>query len=354
MYHSFPRRRKNDVDGEKGLRILRLIAEHGLLLTPEILHWRETKADRTYPQEEYTQVSKRCCFTELSETELPRHAAYFGEFALEFDHRTICDMGALPVFYIPRMSSEDDYGVGPAIVTQLAHVQDLTSRLTAFKQFANAATVANPNARIGVVRANDGGYVLFAEHTEVELHLPKEIIAQAQRQNRDFAPPELPEGPASLGFNAQALLTLLNMLNWGLHDPGVLTGMVKALGCVIHPTERAGDPLLSYYQQREWRLIAGVLKDTSKVDKAVPQKLREELLDLDREFFGRELTMPQGKRMLVDECVLCPTTPSGSHVMRSARRVFCSTGKLKAVREIMTDHRNIEVVSIDAAAPNAT
>lgn len=346
MYHSFPRRRRDADGGKKGLRILELIIDYGLLLTPEILHWNETKADSAYPDEDYIQVSKRCCFTELAPEELPRHAQVFGEFAIEFDHGALCDLGALPVFYIPRMSDARGYGVGPAIVTQLAHVQELIDRLLKFQQFAVAAEGANPTAQIGVARASDGGYTLFAEHTSIQLHLPKSILDQAKRQNRAFVPPELPEGPAPVGANAQSLLSVFNMLFWGIHAAPVLVGMMKALGNIIHPTERVGDPLLSYYQQREWRLVAGLLKGTRQIDMTLPTKLRNALLDLDDDFFSRELMLPTGKNRLVDECMLYGNTPVGAHVMSVSRRVFCPTPYIAQVQALLSELPHVSVVPI--------
>ena len=135
MYHSFPRRRDDDKDDRKGLVVLELIARFGLLLTPEIQKWRDHKIAPSQP-DEYVQESIRCCFTELSENEVGQHARYFGNYALEIGYKVLCDLGAMPVFYIPRMSEYEDYGVGPALVTQLAQVGDLVSRIKMLKAFS--------------------------------------------------------------------------------------------------------------------------------------------------------------------------------------------------------------------------
>src|SRR5438105_2400298 len=99
MYHCFPRRREGRDDHSKGLAILELILEYGLLLTPEIEVWQDRKMPPS-PPEEYSVVSKRCCFTEIAKKEVQRHATYFGQFGLEFETKALCDLGALPVFYI--------------------------------------------------------------------------------------------------------------------------------------------------------------------------------------------------------------------------------------------------------------
>lgn len=90
MYHSFPRRGKDEV--EKGLRILESIAERGLLLTPELVNWPgEIKANgrRGHP---VTAYQKRICFTNLRRDELQIHAETFGKFALEFDVSTLREL----------------------------------------------------------------------------------------------------------------------------------------------------------------------------------------------------------------------------------------------------------------------
>jgi hypothetical protein len=115
MFHSFPRRGRNVDVNEKGLRILELVLEFGLLLTPEILTWKDHKTPPS-PPEEYVQVGRPCCFSELDATEVPRHAEYFGRFALEYSHRTLIDLGAVPVVYIPTMSDFPGYGTVAALV----------------------------------------------------------------------------------------------------------------------------------------------------------------------------------------------------------------------------------------------
>src|SRR5260370_1024189 len=103
FYHSFPRRGRNEnVEVEKGLKVLELIRDFGLLLTPEITAWEYPHADGSRPRE-MTMVQRRACFTELSPRELPRHASEFGHFALEFEVDTLKSLHALPVFYLPRV-----------------------------------------------------------------------------------------------------------------------------------------------------------------------------------------------------------------------------------------------------------
>ena len=136
------------------------------------------------------------------------------------------------------------------------------------------------------------------------------------------------------------------MLFWGIHAAPVLIGMIKALGNIIHPTERVGDPLLSYYQQREWRLVAGIVKGTQQIDTTLPKELRNALLDLDDDFFSRELVLPTGKNRLVDECMLYGNTPAGAHIMSVARRVFCPASHSAQAQALLSELPHISVVPV--------
>src|SRR5690606_23385754 len=120
--------------------------------------------------------------TELAPRELPGHSGFFGRFAIEFDLRAATELGAVPLFYVPRIASRGDYGVGPAIVTPLAHVQGLIDRLSDFRSFADAAMGAMPTAPL-IVHAVDGGLVVEAQGTAVTITLPRELIERIRRHN---------------------------------------------------------------------------------------------------------------------------------------------------------------------------
>ena len=98
FYHSFPRRGCNAKSEIKnGCRILELIRDVGLLLTPEIISWEYPHADGSPPRQQ-TILQRRACFTELAPSQLAEHSKAFGHFALEFEIEVLKDLGALPVF----------------------------------------------------------------------------------------------------------------------------------------------------------------------------------------------------------------------------------------------------------------
>ena len=139
FYHSFPRPRRGrdqTVDVQKGLKILELIRDFGLLLAPELIAWEHPHVDGAPPRKAKI-VQKRVCFTELSPCELPKHATEFGHFALEFEIDTLKSLHALPVFYIPRGANSSS--LGQTLVIQLIDAMCLIDRIAQMKCFAATA-----------------------------------------------------------------------------------------------------------------------------------------------------------------------------------------------------------------------
>jgi len=130
FYHSFPRRSEGENEIDKGLQILRSIVKSGLLLTPEQTSWQEPVSGGGL-SEPWKVIQKRACFTELATTELKRHSDVFGRFALEFEIQGLRQLGAIPVFYFPRAST-DDIGmesVAASLLCRTGEIQVLLNRL---------------------------------------------------------------------------------------------------------------------------------------------------------------------------------------------------------------------------------
>jgi len=347
MYHSFPRRRSGEDSDTKGLSILKLIASNGLLLTPEIEHWRDSKTPPS-PPEDYIAVSRRCCFTELAPDDLQKHAGYFGNFALEFDQRTLVDLGAMPVFYVPRTTGTDGYGPGPALVTQLAHAQELLARVTAFRKFSQAVGEMHPSAQILASAGINGGLVLGVPGSDVSYSIPADVVARAKKVNPsfDFV---APSSPTPLGLTAGTLLSIFNLLHWGIHDPDVLTGTIKALGSLFYSTERPDDPFLSHYQQREWRIIGGMKRDGIPLSRSLPIEMRRALIDLDAPFFQWMLPFPSGSKALVDECEVFGFPQDGTSILSRVRRAVVPERAMNEAAAILHES-GVEVVSLESLA----
>jgi hypothetical protein len=131
FYHSFPRRgRGTDTEINIGCSILSLIRDVGLVLAPEVILWKSPHADGSPPREAEV-LQQRACFTELRSYELAKHAAKFGRFALEFTIPALKALGAIPVFYIPRLqtAASGAGSVGDTLVMQLIDATILTTRI---------------------------------------------------------------------------------------------------------------------------------------------------------------------------------------------------------------------------------
>lgn len=106
FYHSFPRRGASTAEEiDKGCKILAAIRDFGLLLTPQLIEWKQPTLDEAQPRV-FPVLQKRVCFAELNPSELPQHAKKFGRFALEFEIDTVHRLGAVPVFYVPQPTSK--------------------------------------------------------------------------------------------------------------------------------------------------------------------------------------------------------------------------------------------------------
>jgi hypothetical protein len=70
-------------------------------------------------------------------------------------------------------------------------------------------------------------------------------------------------------------------------------------------------------------------------------------LELDPEFFGRELQLPTGKNTLVDECEVYSRKHTGEPVITLARRVICPRDAVDEATALLRE-MGIPVVTFDA------
>lgn len=124
FYHSFPRTRKDqskEAETALAFEVLTLVMRLGLLLVPEM---------QTVGGVELCQG--RICFTALAPRELPKHAARFGLFALEYHCEDLMNFGALPAIYLPdRLGGVHD--IGDAGVRFLQGLDQLKSAIEILK-----------------------------------------------------------------------------------------------------------------------------------------------------------------------------------------------------------------------------
>jgi hypothetical protein len=140
FYHSFPRKHQSDI--RQGLVVLQSILKSGLLLTPEVILWREPGRPKNQAPT-FSVLQIRICFTELLPEQLPEHSKMFGCFALEFSIENLRQLGAIPVFYVPNSAElvKGLDGAGQVLAMRIAQVQILMERLRQMKSDSPAKEV---------------------------------------------------------------------------------------------------------------------------------------------------------------------------------------------------------------------
>ncbi len=266
FYHSFPRRgRDTESVNEKGLQILASMAQSGLLLTPENpREWRETLMDGTKGAP-VVLLQKRVCFTELAEQELARHSNSFGPFAIEFSIENLRVLGAIPAFYLPLPATQNKglSGVSATMVVRMGEVEEALSRMS--NMAAVLRTAANKNEQISVTK-----------------------------NNKTIRSTRCTVGGAE---------DLMSMIFEEIRPPEELLNAVRAMAGFFCPTGEIGDDDgLAYYREREWRIIANVVRGTTETTRDLTAAEKQTLIGIDEPFFERKLTVRTGEHRRADLC----------------------------------------------------
>jgi len=101
FYHSFPKGYyyKRSIEKEIGIKILESICTIGFILAPEVVNWKKSIGIETEP---HNIRQQRICFTLLNPREVKGHSKEFGRFSIEFNTDVLRNIGAMPVFYVPK------------------------------------------------------------------------------------------------------------------------------------------------------------------------------------------------------------------------------------------------------------
>lgn len=250
FYHSFPRPR-NGVDSlEQGKRILELIADHGLVLAPEKIEFRESLQNGS-KSDPISIFQKRMCFTELSPKELIQHVDAFGPISLEWNLAKLRSMGAVPVFYVSLNAPPNSLeGIGSSLVARLANIQALLSSIEALSSVAN-----NTLDPLEPIRITKKGVPEFATR-----------------------------------LSAGGAIDLVQFLEYQSQPVSSLTASARALAGYFYPIENLDfTGPLGYYRQREWRVLANMLQLGEPVTHQVPEEVQKKLIAVSSDFWGKEI-----------------------------------------------------------------
>lgn len=310
LYHSFPRRSGGD-PYSRGLSILKEIVDHGLLLTPEKVVFREMLENGTLGRETWL-LQKRICFTELAPEELRAHAGTFGAFALEWEVKSLRCLGAIPVFYVPLVSTiETLEGIGAMLLCRLGEAQDVLARLEQLKEAIRSA--AGRNELLNVM-----------------------VNGRLER---------------TTNCTVQAASDLMAYLEQGVQPVDQLVAAIRALCGFICPTENLTyTDALGYYRQHEWRIIANMNRLGARVTSEVSADAIKRLRAIDEEFFMRVMQFPTGEHTRASQSQYLPMY-LGRPIHETVRRIICPSAAVDTVCGLLAEN-NIatEVVSLETVA----
>jgi hypothetical protein len=148
----------------KGLNIVKSMLDIGLLLTPDFVDWGKFLVPNKL--ELHRIFQKRICFTFLPSIELLEHAKEYGGFALEFDDKNIRLLGALPLFYVPPVTTAE--------ITKQFPSHILVNRLLETLVFLKSIRINNSELREKLENSLNGVRGLFGllYPTEQQLDAP--------------------------------------------------------------------------------------------------------------------------------------------------------------------------------------
>lgn len=253
-------------------------------------------------------LQTRVCFTELSPKELPGHSLRFGRFSLEFEIDTVRRLGAMPVFYVPRATSEtaDGSHVGSALVALSTDSLTVIERINALSELVNRSA---------------------PEVEKIELDLGFALS---------------PENRRCFQIDRAAARAVLEALGHGVTPWKDLKTGLEALQNLFHPTDNeAADRDLEYYRQREWRIAYNLSfsADGGKSISALLRQLRsderERLLEVDREFFSRTVRNGLTESNMLDEILVLPGLGPDT-VIKMARRVIVPAAAVKDTIKLLS------------------
>ena len=257
FYHSFPRPRQGETDGEtasRGWSVLQSMRQLGLILAPEVVEWRTPVSLGTPSPTRILQ--RRICFTELSPEELSEHSRRFGPFALEFETTALRRIGALPVIYMPQALSEKDHLalLGSFVVGHLDQIRGTLERLDELNQLDSPAFVQSFGASS------------ISDDTMVNLRNVDESGGTVQESQVPW----------------KAIRAFLNYIGFRTAPFSAMTGVTTIAQTLFYPTDDdRHEQELGYYRQREWRITADYYVNGSPRGRGLQDEEKQLLLELD-------------------------------------------------------------------------
>ena len=323
FYHSFPRRRSSaslSADVARGLDLLRAIKDIGVVLAPEVVEWSIPQVDCTTKVIRNRQT--RICFTELARAELADHGRTFGPFSLEFSISVLREFGILPVIYVPEMVGGDRLlsSLGPVMVWMFENARYTLDRLDQLSR------LSDPRSALELVRRANPDVTSVDPNCILKL--------QNQDENNKIV--------QSFDVKISVLRGILDYLSYRTAPFDMMRGAIYAAQNLFYPTERDfKDEALSYYRQREWRIIPGITVNGKSNARTASSREKEFLLRFDERFWSRELIDDKGTFRRIDEAQVIDEF-QGKHISEFVRGVIVPREALAGAREVFGERAEVD------------
>lgn len=105
--------------------------------------------------------------------------------------------------------------------------------------------------------------------------------------------------------------------------------------------------LLGYYRQREWRILANMAKDDIELTHELDKCEKDSLLEIDPDFFSRQLTFRTETFRRVDQCRLFKKM-NGKPFIQYARRVIVPEVAVAKAKDILNESGDPQVVVLES------
>ncbi|MGD0046793.1 MAG: hypothetical protein ABSE42_07210 [Bryobacteraceae bacterium] len=316
FFHSFPRPKKDESEDatlDRGLSILTLMKQVGLVLAPEVVIWDISAFSLGAKQ--LSILQRRVSFTELSVTELAEHSAIFGPISLSFDIAKLRGAGATPVIYVLQGTAGSPLSqVATFCVHGAHHTKYVLSQLHELKEVSDPARLAqrlmtpvSPNCEITLRNTGPAGNVV-AEYKVKALDV-QHVLQYVGFNNIPFD-----------------------------HSSGILGFFLD----MFYPADNTyKSDQLGYYRQREWRLTAS---NVNLNGRPIGRKLSSgeiaKLEKIDREFWRREIVVDGAEHRRSDLALVYDPMP-GWDFFDLVEEIFAPQRATDRVRAIVGDRVTI-------------
>ncbi|MCL2443101.1 MAG: hypothetical protein FWD13_06490 [Treponema sp.] len=292
FYHSFPRPKKCQNNIEKGLRILNNFLKSGILLVPENVTYKKDKDEKRKTPEEYILTQRRFCLTQIDIKDLKDHQTNFGPFHIEFEDAAAYDLGAVPVFYLPRSETPtSEWSLKKLPGSFIFELYELQIMFNDIKEYVKMTKNADNNDTLNL-----------------------KINNRAESKPKPYS------------FNIKQLRDMLDMFTINFHPYSLeendkrdviearmdtMLGILQSICSLFYPTDndfKKNNGKLYYFRQREWRITSGLSVNGKPLDRMLDDDEKKVLLSLDNTFYNKKIWVANNleQQKLVDECTILP------------------------------------------------